>query len=78
VEVSPDALKKMKSNSDKLEELANSGKLTINRMIFTKKKLTGREWFYAYLEELTQRSYDKEEILECADYVDAARKVSGL
>lgn len=69
----------MKTNTDKLEELANSGKLRINRMIPARiKKMTGREWFYAYLEELTQRSYDKEGILECADYLDSARKVSGV
>jgi len=66
------------SNTDKLEELVNSGKLTINRTIRTEKKLTGKEWFCAYLEELVQLSYDKEEQLEAADYVAVARKVSGL
>lgn len=66
------------SNTDKLEELANSGKLTINRSIRTEKKLTGKEWFNAYLEELVQLSYDKEELFEVDDYIAVARKVSGL
>lgn len=66
------------NNTDKLEALANSGKLTINRMIRTEKKLSGKDWYTAFLEELVQLSYDKEEQLEAADYIAVARKVSGL
>lgn len=50
--VSHEGLKKMKSNTDKLEELVNSGKLTINRMIFRPKKMTGQEWYDRFTDSI--------------------------
>lgn len=40
------------SNSDKLEELVESGKLTLRYSHKSEKKLTGAEWFVLFEKEL--------------------------
>ena len=66
----------MKTNTDKLEELANSGKLTINRMIFRPKKMTGQEWYDRFVNEWLQaRAYPA---LTSKEILEIARKASNL
>lgn len=63
------------SNTDKLEELVNSGDLTLRYSHKSEKKMTANEWYQLYLKKLIDRSYEKEELLTVEDYLQIAEKL---